>query len=59
MKPAWKKILPPVATALIVLILVFLMVRPDQFIGAAIVGLFLVMFWAIFRFLPRGRSRQD
>ena len=59
MKSLFKKVIGPLATALVVLAVVFLLVRPDRIIGAAAVGLFLLLFWRAVELIGRRKSGRS
>lgn len=59
MKSLFKKVIGPLATALVVLAVIFLMVRPDRIIGAAALGLFLLLLWGAVELIHRRKSGRS
>jgi hypothetical protein len=54
----WKKILEPLLTVVIVGVVMFFSLRPDQIIGILVMALTLAAFWGTVEFLYRRKRRQ-
>ncbi len=59
MKSLSKKVIGPLATVLVVLTVIFFLVRPDRIIGAAALGLFLLLLWGAVELIHRRKSGRS